>query len=119
MTSGDDDDALARAALPAGEAVNDPDRQLDERLAALRGPGQGFTRTAAIVFGAVRQVPGTEVTALDWSAAGELHVSVAAQTQGQAAALRNAVQRAGLRATPSTFTAADGRLTGAFTVAPR
>ncbi|WP_375383296.1 type II secretion system protein GspL [uncultured Sphingomonas sp.] len=112
-------DQLARAGLPSGETANDPDAQLDERLAGLRGPGRGFTRTAAIVFTAVRSVPGTEATALDWSATGNLRVSVAVQTQGQAAALRDAIARTGLGVTASTFAAADGRLTGDLTVRAR
>jgi general secretion pathway protein L len=112
-------DALARAALPAGETVNDPDAQLDERLAGLRGPGRGFTRTAAIVFAAIRSVPGTEATALDWSATGDLRLSGAVQTQGQAAALRDAIARSGMAVTMGTFAPADGRLTGDLTVRGR
>ncbi|MGI4733324.1 MAG: type II secretion system protein GspL [Janthinobacterium lividum] len=112
-------DALARSALPSGETVNDADAQLDERLAALRGPGRGFTTAAAIVFAAVRSVPGTEVTALDWSASGELRVGVATQTQGQVAAVRDAVARSGLGVTAGTFAAANGRLAGDLTVRAR
>lgn len=112
-------DTLARAALPSGETVNDPSAQLDERLAGLRGPGRGFTRTAAIVFAAVRSVPGTELTALDWSATGELRVSVAARTQGQAAALREAIARSGLGVTAGVFAPSDGRLTRDLTVRAR
>ena len=47
---------VARTALPRGETLVDADRQLTERLSAVRGPGQGFSRTAAAVFAAVRSV---------------------------------------------------------------
>jgi general secretion pathway protein L len=112
-------DALARTALPATEQAGDADRQLAARLSGLRGPGEGFTRTAAAAFQAVRAVPGSEVRALSFTDAGALRLQVATETEGQANALVGAVERAGFRVVPSTFTQAGDRLTGEIVLEPR
>ena len=112
-------EALARAGLPRGEAVNDADRQLDARLAGLRGPGQGFTRSAAAVFAAVRTVPGAELTSLAFADSGELRVGVATGTEGQIVDLRDRITAAGFPASAGTFTSANGRMTGTLTVRAR
>ena len=99
--------------------VADADRQLDARLAGLRGPGQGFTSTAAAVFGAVRSIPGAEITGLSFNAQGELRVTVATITEGQALDLKNRIAAAGFRVTSGIFTSASGRVTGELTVSAR
>lgn len=112
-------DALARSGLPRGEVTGDPDRQLDARLSGLRGPGQGFTRTAAATFAAVQAVPGTELTSLSFSELGQLRVGIAAQTPAQIEAVRDRITASGFPASAGTFTSANGRLTGELTVSAR
>lgn len=107
---------LAATGLPHGETVTDADRQLAERLGAVRGPGLGFTGMAAAVFAAVQATPGTEVTALDFSPAGDLRLSVAAARESLPTDLKHAIERAGFTVTAGVFTAAGGRVTGEMTV---
>jgi len=109
-------DSLAATGLPRGETITDPDRQLAERLGRTRGPGLGFTTTAAAVYAAVRAVPGTELTALDFTADGAMRLTVAVEREALATDLLRALQRTGLDARASTFTAANGRVTGELTV---
>lgn len=112
-------DQIARTALPRGETLVDADRQLTERLSAVRGPGQGFSRTAAAVFAAVRAVPGTELTALDFQPSGDIRLGVAVDREALATDLKRAIEAEGFTVQPSTFVAANGRITGEFTVRAR
>lgn len=110
---------VARTALPRGETLVDADRQLAERLSGLRGPGQGFSRTAAAVFAAVRAVPGSELTALDFQPNGDIRLGVAVDREALATDLKRAIEAEGFTVQPSTFVAAGGRITGEFTVRAR
>ncbi|TXC70132.1 general secretion pathway protein GspL [Sphingomonas ginsenosidivorax] len=112
-------DAIARTGLPRGETVTDAARQLDERLSRVRGPGLGFSATAAAVFAAVRATPGTEVTALDFQANGDLRLSVAVEREALATDLKRAIEAAGFSVRAGTFQAAAGRVTGDLTVTAR
>lgn len=107
---------LAVQGLPSGETVTEPDRQLAERLSRLRGPGQGFTTTAAAVFAAVRAVPGAEVTALDFTANGDLRVGVAVEREALATDLKRAIEASGYTVRAGTFQSGAGRVTGEYTV---
>ena len=109
---------VAEQGLPAGATITDPERQLAERLAAMRGGGLGFSRTASAVFGAVQGVPGTELTALSFTDAGALKVTVTAENEAQANDLRNRIRALGFTAEASTFTANAGRVSGDLTVTP-
>lgn len=109
-------DALAATGLPRGETITDPDRQLAERLVRTQGPGLGFTTTAAAAYAAIRAVPGTELTALDFTPDGAMRLTVSAEREALATDLLRALQRTGLTARASTFTAAGGRVTGELTV---
>ena len=112
-------EALARQGLPRGSsATGDATRLLDERLANLRGPGLGFSQSAAIMFDAVRAVPGTELTGLGFDARGDLRADVAAEGEAQVNLLQDRLRQSGLNVTASTFEASDGRLSGKFTVKP-
>ena len=108
--------ALAATGLPRGETVTDADRQLAERLGAVRGPGLGFTGMAAAVFAAVRATPGTEVTGLDFQPTGDLRISVAAARESLPTDLKRAIERGGFTVDAGTFTSANGRVTGEMTV---
>ena len=112
-------DTLARSALPRGETVNDADRQLDARLAALRGPGQGFSRTAAAAFAAVRSVPGTEIRAINFDGSGDLRLSIASEGEGQVAALTTRLQQSGFVVRAGVFQGGATGMTGDLTVSPR
>jgi len=109
-------DALGRTGLARGETVTDVDRQLDERLAAVRGPGLGFSTTVAAVYAAVRATPGTELTALDFQADGKLRIGVAAARESLPTDLKRALEAAGFAVTAGTFQSANGRVTGEMTV---
>jgi len=110
-------DLAARAGLPQGETVNDADRQLDARLARLRGPGLGFSRTAATVFSAVRAVPGAEVTSVAFDSTGAMRLGFAADGEGAATDLQQRLRAAGLSVDAGgALTAAGGRITGTLTV---
>lgn len=112
-------DALARQGLPRGATVTAPSRQLGERLAALRGPGQGFTATAAAVFAAAQATPGAELTALTFESNGDLRLGVTAATEAGVNDLKRAIERAGFVVDAGTFQSAGGRVSGEFTVRPR
>ena len=112
-------DLLARQGLARGESVNDAARQLDARLVRLRGPGRGFSATAAAIYGAIRGVPGTEVRALNFDAKGAALVTIAAQTEGQVYDVIREINAQGYTATTSTFEQSNNRLTGRITVAPK
>jgi len=113
-------DLAARAGLAQGETVNDADRQLDARLTRLRGPGLGFSRTAATVFSAVRAVRGAEVTNLAFASDGTLRVGIAADGEGAATDLQQRLRAAGLAVDPgAALTASAGRITGTLTVKPQ
>lgn len=111
-------DALAATGLPRGETVTDPDRQLNARLAGVRGPGLGFSRTTAAIYAAVRSVPGSELTALDFQPNGTLRASVAVARESLATDLRRAIEAAGFAVDASVFQSANGRVTGDLTVRP-
>lgn len=107
---------LAVTGLPRGETVTDADRQLAERLGAVRGPGLGFTGMAAAVFAAVRQTAGTEVTGMEFTPTGDLRLTVGAARESLPTDLKRALERAGFTVTAGVFTAANGRVTGEMTV---
>ena len=112
-------DALARSGLPRGETVTDPDRQLVERLARVRGPGRGFSATVAAVASAVRGVPGSEITALSFEPNGDLNVSLAMQRESGATDVKRAIEAAGYTVRAGVFQSAAGRVSGQFTVTAR
>ena len=105
-----------RDGLPRGETVTDVDRQLAERLSAVRGPGLGFSRTVAAVYAAVRATPGTELTSLDFQSNGALRIGVGAARESLPTDLKRALEAAGFTVTAGTFQSANGRVTGEMTV---
>ncbi|MCU6455464.1 type II secretion system protein GspL [Sphingomonas sp. A2-49] len=109
-------DALGRTGLARGETVTDVDRQLDERLAGVRGPGLGFSTTVAAVYAAVRATPGTELTSLEFQSNGALRIGVGAARESLPTDLKRALEAAGFTVTAGTFQSANGRVTGEMTV---
>ena len=110
---------VARTALPRGSDQGDAGRLLGERLARLRGPGEGFSRTLATVFGVVRGTQGAELTAVNFDAEGTLRIGVAADGEAQANAVKDGIQAAGFDVEASPFQANGNRLTGELTVRAR
>ncbi|WP_022687215.1 type II secretion system protein GspL [Sphingomonas phyllosphaerae] len=109
---------IARQGLPRGTGEGDAARMLGERLAALRGPGQGFTRTAAAVYAVVEAVPESEVTALQFEPNGSLRVSLSLAGEAQANTVKSRLSAAGFTVESSVFQQSAGRLTGDMTVRP-
>jgi general secretion pathway protein L len=109
---------IARQGLPRGTGEGDAARMLGERLTALRGPGQGFTRTAAAVYAVVEAVPESEVTALQFEPNGSLRVSLSLAGEAQANTVKSRLSGAGFTVESSVFQQAAGRLTGDMTVRP-
>lgn len=109
-------EALARTGLPRGETVTDADRQLDERLSRVRGPGLGYSATVAAVYDAIRATPGTELTALDFQPDGDLRLGIACEREALATDLKRAIEARGLVARAGVFQATGGRVTGELTV---
>ncbi|HEX8486289.1 type II secretion system protein GspL [Sphingomonas sp.] len=109
-------DALARTGLPRGETVTDADRQLDERLSQVRGPGLGYSATVATIYDAVRATPGTELTAFDFQANGDLRLGISCEREALATDLQRAITARGLDVRAGVFQATGGRVSGEFTV---
>lgn len=109
-------ETIAREALPRGANQGDADRLLVERLSWLRGPGLGFSGSAAAMADAVRAVPGTELTALSFEPNGDLRLSVAAVGEPQANQLVARLRDAGFVVAASTFQGDGQRVRGDLTV---
>lgn len=109
-------EALAREGLPRGADTGDADRLLAERLSRLRGPGAGFSATAAALASAVRGVEGTELVALAFEPNGDLRATIAAEGEAQANQLVARLRESGFAVTASTFESNGQRLRGDLTV---
>ncbi len=112
-------DLLARQGLPRGEAVSDAGRQLDARIARLRGAGLGFSQTAASVFSVIQSVPGSELRAVSFAGDGKLKVSVVTQSEGQVNEVKRRIEALGLTVEAGVFQASGARVSGDFTVSVR
>lgn len=111
-------ETVARQGLPRGTGEGDSARMLADRLARLRGPGEGFSATAAAVFQIVQASPGSEVTALQFDPNGSMRVTLSTAGEAEANAIKAKLERAGFAVTASVFQSSGGRLTGEMTVAP-
>jgi len=85
----------ASRALPRAMRIVNPQAQLDERLARLRGAGIGFTASAASLFAAVRETPQVELSSLRFDATGTLHATASAAAAEDIAAFRQRLAAAG------------------------
>ncbi|WP_085808501.1 type II secretion system protein GspL [Sphingomonas sp. TZW2008] len=109
-------EALAREGLPRGTQAGDADRLLAERLSRLRGPGLGFSATAAAIATAVRDTAGTEIVALAFEPNGDLRATIAAEGEAQANQLVAQLRGSGFAVTASPFESNGQRLRGDLTV---
>lgn len=91
--------AVAQRALPGGSGDANALFALDERLAAARGGGAGFSATAASIYAAVRAVPNVELTAFDFAVDGSLRIAIAAATVEDIAAFQRQLERYGFDGT--------------------
>lgn len=112
-------DTLTQTGLPRGVPVTDPQRQLDARLAGLRGGGLGFGAMAGTVFTAVQATPNVELSGLDFAPDGLLRVTVLAPGAPEVEALRSRIEQAGLDVEASPFQSEAGRIRGEFRVRAR
>ena len=112
-------DVLAREGLPRGETVTDADRQLTERLSRVRGPGIGFSATAAALYRAIEATPGIEVTAIAFEPTGALRATLAADRESVVTDLKRRIEQGGLSVQAGVFQSTGGRVTGEFTVSPK
>lgn len=111
-------ETVARQALPRGAGEGDSARMLADRLSRLRGPGEGFSATAATVFQIVQASPGSEVTGLQFDPNGSMRVSLSTAGEAEANAIKSRLAGAGFSVTASVFQSSGGRLTGEMTVTP-
>lgn len=111
-------DVVARQGLARDAGQGDAARMLDDRLSRLRGPGQGFSRTAAAVYDIVQAAPDAEVTGLLFEPSGALRVSLSLAGEAQANLVKARLEQAGFTVGASVFQSANGRLTGELTVTP-
>lgn len=112
-------DAAARAGLAPGASGVDTTGQLDARLARLRGPGRGFTQTAAIAFDAVRAVPGVEARSIAFDTRGVLKLVLSAPSDAAAREVAQRIEASGLSVAPIIGASTAGRVSAELTVTPQ
>lgn len=101
--------ALAQSALPGGAGDTNAVVALDERLAAARGGGAGFARSASAIYAAIRAVPNVELTAFDFAVDGSLRFTLAATTAEDITAFQRQLERYGFDGTATTPRVEAGR----------
>lgn len=100
---------VARKALPREQRIVNAPAQLSERLAQLRGGGQGFAATSAVLFAAVRDTANVELSALRYGSDGTLHATVNASADSDIAALQQRIAAQGFTATADNKRSGGGR----------
>jgi general secretion pathway protein L len=111
--------AVARAVLPPGTTVNNPLIQVNERLAALRGPGGGMLSMAAGVATAVNATPNTQLTSIIFDGGGTLRVTVRGNAPEDMAAFDARLAAAGVNTAPGPLMVDQGKQIRDYTVIPR
>jgi len=109
----------AASALPGGAGKGNAIALLDERLAALRGGGYGFSTTAGAVFAAVQAIPGIDLNAMTFERDGTMKLSLTAAAGPEVETVKARLEAMGLRVVPSVFQTVNGRISGDMTVSPR
>lgn len=111
--------ATARAALPPGTTINAPLIQLNERLAALRGPGGGLLPMAAAVTAAVNATPNVQLATMIFDGGGTLRVTVRAPSPADLAAFDARLATTGLTSAPGPIMVDQGKQIRDYTVMPK
>lgn len=109
-------EAAAAAALPRESRIVDADAQLRERMARLRGGGLGFSATAGLLFGAVRETAGVELGALAFAPDGTLTATISAPGPAELDAVVQRLGAAGLAASAGEPRMAGGRVLAELTM---
>jgi general secretion pathway protein L len=99
---------IAAAALP-GAPPGNVVRQLDTRIAELKGPGAGFDSTAGALFAAVQATPGVELSAMSFGGDGLMRARVQAQGAAPLAALAGRLRQSGFSAEQRAPASGGGR----------
>lgn len=111
-------EAVALRALPRGGHLANPSAQLAERLAELRGGGLGFSATAGLFIGAVRDTPNIEVGSLAFDRAGSLRATVLASNAADLGALERRIEGRGLAVDSGEVRSGGGRQIMEMVVTP-
>ena len=111
-------EAVALRALPRGGNLVDPSARLAERLAGLRGGGLGFSTTAALFIGAVRDTPNIEVGSLAFDRAGSLRATVLGSSAADLGALEGRIEARGLSVDSGEVRSGGGRQIMEMVVTP-
>lgn len=111
--------ATARAALPPNTTINAPLIQLNERLAALRGPGGGLLPLAAAATAAVNATPNVQLGTMIFDGGGTLRVTVRANTPADITAFDARLAATGLSSAPGPIMVDQGKQIRDYTVMPK
>jgi general secretion pathway protein L len=107
-------DDLARTVV-AGEEL-EPQAALERRLTALRGPGLGFSPTAAALLDAVKSTKGSSLAALTFDAQGVAKATVQAPNEADLLAMADRIRAAGLEVNRGPTSVTNGARRTAFEV---
>lgn len=110
---------IARTALPRAANLPNPEAQLAERLAALRGGGLGFSATVGGLFTAVRDAANVELEAVQFDADGAARATVQAASAADIAAFQQRLQAQGFAVEGGDIRAGGGRQMAEITVRAR
>lgn len=101
--------SLAQAALGEAVAPEAAVGALDARLAALRGGGAGFTKTAAAASRAIEATANVELTAMTFDLDGTLRLTLRATTADEIATVQARMRAAGLDVTSGPVNPSQGQ----------
>lgn len=105
---------LARTVVAREEL--EPQAALERRLAALRGPGQGFGPTASAILTAVKAQKGSALAALTFDAQGIARVTVQAPSEGDLNSIGEAIRAYGFRVNRGSTATTNGQRRTEFEV---
>jgi general secretion pathway protein L len=115
--AGDEPDRRDR--LAESGPVTDPSRQLESRLSEMRGSGPGYSAMASAIFGAVRDTPNVELTALFFDQSGSMRATVQADSPSTIALFQQRIEASGFSVSAGEMRSGGGRPTADVTVRQR
>jgi general secretion pathway protein L len=110
--------ALAASALPPGTHAVNPGRQLRQRLADLGGSNATYSTLASILFAAIRDTPGIELTAITYEG-GSLRAAALADSPATLSAIQQRIAASGLDTSTGPLNNVNGRHAAEIMVRPR
>ena len=99
-------DDLARTVVAREEL--EPQAALERRLTAMRGPGRGFSQTAAAILTAMKSRPGSSLAALEFDAQGKARVTVQSPNEADLAAIGETLKSYGFHVNRGPTSATNG-----------